>query len=141
MSNRKVGGGRRPVALAAALLLATSAAFGAATTDGSMGVVQNLSGNFLVPQTLGQLRGNNLFHSFSRFSILNGESATFTTSAAGLKHVIARVTGGEVSTIDGRLRLVSANAAPDFWLLNPSGVMVGANASFDVPAGLHLSTA
>ncbi len=137
-----------PLALAAALAAALSAtlggglAHGAAVTDGSMGAVQSLSGQFVVPQTLGQLRGNNLFHSFNSFSIARGEAATFTTTSAGLQHVIARITGGQASTLDGALSLqAGAGARPDFWLLNPNGVLVGAGASFDLPAGLHLSTA
>jgi len=36
--------------------------------------------NFVIPESLGKLAGNNLFHSFSTFNIDKGESATFTTS-------------------------------------------------------------
>lgn len=126
----------------AAGLCCTDAAHAGATTDGSVGAVQTLSGAFTVPQSLGALRGANLFHSFSRFSIASGESATFTTLDPGLRHVIARVTGGEASLLQGPLALVAAGGAkPDFFLVNPSGIVVGAGASFDVPGALHLSTA
>lgn len=114
----------------------------AAVTDGSVGAVQSLSGTMVVPQTLGTLRGTNLFHSFARFGIAAGESATFTTTDPGIRHVITRVTGGEASTLQGPLALQAAGGArPDFWLINPAGLLVGAGASFDVPAGLRLSTA
>lgn len=134
------------LAAAAIALLATatgaSTARAAATTDGSVGAVQTLSGAMLIPQTLGTVRGANLFHSFARFGIAAGESATFTTVDPGLRHVITRVTGGEASLLQGPLSLQAGGGArPDFWLLNPAGVMVGAGALFDLPAGLHLSTA
>ncbi|MBI5719741.1 MAG: filamentous hemagglutinin N-terminal domain-containing protein [Burkholderiales bacterium] len=113
-----------------------------AVTDGSVGAVQTLSGAMTVPQTLGTVRGGNLFHSFARFGIAVGESATFTTVDPGIRHVISRVTGGEASVLQGPLALLAGGGArPDFWLLNPAGVLVGAGASFDLPAGLHLSTA
>lgn len=138
---------RAAAALAvSALAVATAAAPGpvlaAAVTDGSAGAVQSLSGAMVVPQTLGTLRGANLFHSFARFGIAAGESATFTTTDPGIRHVITRVTGGEASLLQGPLALQAAGGArPDLWLVNPAGILVGAGASFDLPAGLHLSTA
>lgn len=129
-------------ALLILLLAAPGPTRAAATTDGSAGAVQTLSGRFTVPQSLGTVRGANLLHSFARFGIARGEAATFTTQDAGLRHVIARVTGGQASVLEGPLQLQAAGgASPDFWLLNPSGVLVGAGASFDVPAGLHLGAA
>ena len=128
-------------ALALALAAAWGTAQAAAVTDGTMGAVQSLSGNFTVPQTLGTLRGSNLFHSFGSFSILSGESATFLSSAA-VRNVIARVTGSEASLLQGLLALkAEGGARPEFFLLNPRGIVVTAGASFDLPAGLHLSTA
>jgi filamentous hemagglutinin family protein len=137
------------VALNVALNLALTSAFltpaaarAAAVTDGSVGAVQTLSGTFTVPQTLGTVRGNNLFHSFTRFGVAAGESATFTTSDAALRHVISRVTGTEPSLINGPVRLdAAAGSQPSFWFVNPNGIVVGAGGRFDVPASLHLSTA
>ncbi|MFO1327794.1 MAG: filamentous hemagglutinin N-terminal domain-containing protein [Rubrivivax sp.] len=131
----------RLLALACALACATAARAGA-LTDGSVGPVQGLSGAFTVPQALGTVRGTNLFHSFTRFGIGAGESATFTTTDGGLRHVIARVTGGEASVLQGPLALqAAAGSRPDFVLVNPGGVVIAAGARFDLPAGLHLSTA
>jgi filamentous hemagglutinin family protein len=133
---------RASLAAAAWAVLGAGAAHAGAVTDGSVGAVQSLSGAMTVPQTLGTVRGGNLFHSFARFGIAVGESATFTTVDPGIRHVIARVTGGEASVLQGPLGLLAGGGArPDFWLLNPAGVLVGAGASFNVPAGLHLSTA
>ena len=119
----------------------TTLAWAGAKTDGTVGQVQTLNGNFVVPQSLGTTKGANLFHSFQNFSIENGESATFTTATA-LQNVIARVTGGTASNINGLLKLTAANGSnPHFYFINPAGVIVGAGAAIDVPAGLHLSTA
>jgi len=134
--------GAAVLAFLATLAATPQPARAAAVTDGSAGAVQTLAGRFTVPQTLGTVRGANLLHSFARFGIDKGEAATFTTQDPGLRHVIARVTGGQASVLEGPLQLQAAGgASPDFWLLNPSGVVVGAGAHFDVPAGLHLGAA
>ena len=113
-----------------------------ALTDGSMGAVQSLSGRFVVPQSLGTVRGANLFHSFARFGISPGEAATFATADPGLRFVISRVTGGEPSLLQGPLQLQAVmGSRPDFVFINPAGITVMAGGQFDVPAGLHLSTA
>ena len=101
---------RHALALACVACLEALAgrALAGAVTDGSVGPVQSLSGAFTVPQALGTVRGANLFHSFARFGIAPGESATFSTTDAGLRHVIARVTGGEASLLQGPLLLTRA---------------------------------
>ncbi|MCK6433855.1 MAG: filamentous hemagglutinin N-terminal domain-containing protein [Aquabacterium sp.] len=138
---RSRGAGLRAVAAACAVLCWAGTAWAGATTDGTTGAVQSLSGAFTVPQSLGTQRGANLFHSFSRFSVGASESATFTTTDAGIAHVISRVTGGEATLIEGPVRLQAATgSAPSFWFVNPSGIVVGPGGVFDVPAGLHLGT-
>jgi filamentous hemagglutinin family protein len=108
-------------------------------TDGSMGAAQNLTGSqFQIPQNLGTTVGNNLFHSFSQFNLYQGESATFAGDNS-LKNVISRVTGGNVSTINGLLRSTIGHA--NFYFINPAGVTFGAEAQVDVPAAFHVSTA
>jgi len=124
----------------AVFLLALSAASQAdISTDGTMGPATNLTGpDYAITQDLGTRTGNNLFHSFQRFSIHSGESGTFSGDA-GINNVIGRVTGGEISNIDGVLRSTIPNA--DIYLINPSGIMVGQNASIDINGSLHISTA
>jgi filamentous hemagglutinin family protein len=118
------------------------AALAGAVTDGSVGAVQTLSGRFVVPQTLGSVKGGNLFHSFASFGVASGESATFTTSSAAIQNVITRVTGGTPSAIYGPLTLqAAAGSRPDFFFINPAGVLFGAGAQIDVPGGFHVSTA
>lgn len=112
-------------------------------TDGSLGqLAQTLTGpSYVIPQSLGKLAGNNLFHSFQTFSVNTGESAHFTTTTPGLSNVITRVTGGTPSQINGPLVLTANGATPNFYFINPAGVAFGAGASVDVPGALHVSTA
>lgn len=111
-------------------------------TDGTVGPVQTLNGFIELPQTLGTVVGNNLFHSFNRFDLTQDETAYFTTTAANLAHVIARVTGGTASKINGTLALLPATGSrPDFYFINPAGVTFGAHSMVDVPAAFHVSTA
>lgn len=89
--------------------------------------------------------GRNLFHSFDRFSIPTNGSAIFRiqnnpalTNPDNIQVVFARVIGGEVTSIDGLLQ-VENNA--DLFLLNPSGLVVGENASLQVGGSFVGSTA
>lgn len=78
------------------VLLMPTAVYAEVITDGSLGASTSLSGAMQIPQSLGTTTGNNLFHSFNRFNINTGESATFTGNNS-LANVISRVTGGQVS--------------------------------------------
>ena len=82
---------------------------------------------------LGEQAGPNLFHSFEQFSIGTDEVATFT-GPESVENVVSRVTGGEVSSIDGTLRSTIPNA--DVYLLNPAGLVFGPNGRLDV-GGSH----
>jgi filamentous hemagglutinin family protein len=127
---------------ALAFLLTTtslSPALGQVATDGTLGPKVNLSGNDIeVGANLGQIRGQNLFHSFERFGVQTNGKVTFT-GPGGLNNVISRVTGGQTSTIDGTL--ASTVPGADIYLVNPSGVVFGPNARLDVPGSFHASTA
>lgn len=114
-----------------------------AVTDSSWGrTPQTLSGTFTIPESMGKLAGTHLFHSFERFSIGTGESATFTTTTAAIQNLISRVSGTEASAINGPLSLVRLNGgSPNFFFINPNGVTFGAGAQIDVPASFHVSTA
>ena len=110
----------------------------AVVTDGSLGAGVNLIGpNFAVPSSLGRLAGGNLFHSFSQFSLISGESATFS-GPNSVHNILARVTGGSASSIDGLIH--SAIPGANFYLLNPNGVMLGPHASVDVSGSFAVTT-
>jgi filamentous hemagglutinin family protein len=108
-------------------------------TDGSVGPKVSLSGSSVdIGANLGTRLGDNLFHSFEKFGIATGQTATFTGPDT-VKNVISRVTGGEISNIDGTL--ASRVGQADLYFLNPAGVIFGPNAQLDVPGSFHVSTA
>src|SRR4029077_16082075 len=100
------------------------------TTDGSLGPASSLAGpNFMIPASLGRIAGGNLFQSFGQFNLSQGELATFS-GPTNVHNILARVTGGQVSSVDGTIRSTIAGA--NLYLLNPAGVIFGADASIDV---------
>ncbi|MEK0085909.1 filamentous hemagglutinin N-terminal domain-containing protein [Benzoatithermus flavus] len=108
-------------------------------TDGTLGPRLRLAGpEVTIPARLGQTRGKNLFHSFARFGVEEGQRVTFT-GPSGLRNIIGRVTGGAPSTIDGTLR--SKVPGADLWLLNPAGILFGPDARLAVQGSFHASTA
>jgi len=108
-------------------------------TDGTLGARVELPGkNFDITPDLGKQLGQNLFHSFDRFSLQAGESATFS-GPSQIQNIIARVTGGNPSTIDGTLRSTIPEA--ELYLINPYGILFGKNAKLDLQGGFHATTA
>jgi filamentous hemagglutinin family protein len=100
------------------------------TLDGSLGPQRTLTGpDYRIGAELGQTRGSNLFHSFGQFNIPTGGSVTFTGPPM-IANIVSRVTGGQPSAIDGALR--SEITGANLFLLNPSGVLFGPNASLNV---------
>jgi filamentous hemagglutinin family protein len=104
--------------------------------DNSIGTIVNPAGvnNFNI--TGGLQRGQNLFHSFTDFSIPTGGAANFT-NPQGNQSIITRVTGNVVSDINGTLNTNGAN----FLLINPKGVVFGTNAQLNVGKAFVTSTA
>lgn len=96
------------------------------------------NGEYAITQDLGTTAGNNLFHSFHRFNLEQGETATFS-GANHIENVISRVTGGSPSNINGTIKNTIPNA--DTYLLNPAGIMFGEQAQLDVQGSFHASTA
>jgi filamentous hemagglutinin family protein len=117
-------------------------AYGQIVRDGSLGQTAGpLTGpNFTIDvQNPGaQIRGANLFHSFSDFNVNTGQSATFT-GPSNISNIINRVTGANLSNIDGQLN--SQISGANFYLMNPNGVVVGPNASFNISGSVYLTTA
>ena len=105
-------------------------------------ISDNGSGNdYAVDAGLGKTVGSNLFFSFSQFSLATGESATFTNDAgvSGIQNILARVTGGGVSNIDGAINVNVDGAS--LYLMNPAGFIFGPNASLNVPGSFTVTTA
>jgi filamentous hemagglutinin family protein len=88
----------------------------------------------------GAQRGQNLFHSFREFNISAGRGAYFFSSNAAIQNILARVTGGNPSTILGTLGTFG-QGTPDLFLINPNGIVFGPNASLDVQGSFAATTA
>jgi filamentous hemagglutinin family protein len=131
------------IVLAAALLVSPSA-WGVPTgvvLDGSFGAAGALPGpNFTITAGMGRQVGTNLFQSFSQFNLTSSQSATFTAagSTGPIGNIIARVTGGSASSIDGAIN--SDIAGANLFLLNPSGVMFGPHAQVNVTGSFVVGT-
>ncbi|MGL5511237.1 MAG: filamentous hemagglutinin N-terminal domain-containing protein, partial [Microcoleaceae cyanobacterium] len=80
----------------------------------------------------------NLFHSFQRFNVPNGQTANFLATPQ-LKNILGRVTGGEASFINGLIQVTGGKA--NLFLMNPAGMIFGPNASLNIPAAFTATTA
>ncbi|MFQ4139982.1 CHAT domain-containing protein [Nodosilinea sp. PGN35] len=80
----------------------------------------------------------NLFHSFQQFGLSEGQIANFLANPA-LRNIVTQVVGGDPSVINGLLQVTGGN--PNFYLMNPSGIVFGANAQLNLPASFAATTA
>jgi filamentous hemagglutinin family protein len=119
------------------------------TADGTLGTTVTPSGATTYTITGGQFQGSaTLLQSFGDFSLPNTtdtahfdlSNASYGGAANGVNTVIGRVTGGNLSTINGQIQLTGGNA-PDLFLINPSGIVFGAGATLNVPGSFVASTA
>ena len=109
------------------------------TVDGRLSPAQTLAGpNYAITAGLGKQVGGNLFHSFGKFGLVQGESATFS-GPVSVTNVVGRVTGGAASSIDGAVR--SSIVGANLYLINPSGIVFGPNATVNVSGAFHAATA
>ena len=109
-----------------------------AATDGTDTVVTQ-DGN-QINITGGSFSGDaaNLFHSFEQFGLDQGQIATFLTDP-NTQNVLGRIVGGDPSVINGLVELTGSGA--NLYLINPAGVIFGADATLNVPASFMTTTA
>ena len=118
------------------LYFASNATLAQVTSDGTVNTIVNQNGN-IAEITGGETRGSNLFHSFQDFSVPTGNEAFFDNTN-DISNIFSRVTGGNISNIDGVIR---ANGSASLFLINPAGIIFGENARLDIGGSFYGSTA
>ncbi|BAZ40578.1 hypothetical protein NIES4101_65390 [Calothrix sp. NIES-4101] len=110
-------------------------------SDGTTNTIVNQNGsNFTIINGID--KGNNLFHSFSSFSVPTGGAAIFNlTNTPNITTIFSRVTGGNISNIDGLIQTLNANNSVSLFLMNPNGIMFGQNAKLDIGGSFVGTTA
>lgn len=125
------------------LLLGTSA-LAQVQSDGSTGTQVNFStiapcSDPICTITGGTQAGRNLFHSLSLFNLQSTQTGRFVPGI-GVQNILTRITGG-LSTIDGRIQVDNNGLNPNLFLINPAGIIFGANAQLNVPGSFVATTA
>ncbi|BAY30428.1 filamentous hemagglutinin family outer membrane protein [Nostoc carneum NIES-2107] len=110
-------------------------------SDVTTNTIVNQSGNDFTILN-GIEKGNNLFHSFSNFSVPTGGSAKFDlTNTPNITTIFSRVTGSNVSQIDGLIQTINSNNAVSLFLMNPNGIVFGKNAALNIGGSFVGTTA
>ncbi len=111
------------------------------TSDGTTNTTVNPNGNNFTILN-GIEKGNNLFHSFSNFSVPTGGSATFNLiNTPNITTIFSRVTGVNVSNIDGLISTINSSNPVSLFLMNPNGIIFGPNAKLDIGGSFVGTTA
>ena len=106
--------------------------------DGTGTNIQQNGGRFDIYGGTRSQDGGNLFHSFEAFGLSTGEIANFI-SAPEINNIFGRIVGGNPSIINGLIQVMGENS--HLFLMNPAGIVLGQNASLNVPGDFFATTA
>lgn len=85
----------------------------------------------------GTIKGNNLFHSFQKFSIAPNDTALFQ-NRTNVTNILTRITGGSLSKIEGTLQ---TQGTANLFLVNPNGIIFGPKAQLNIGGSFLATTA
>ncbi|WP_016950241.1 CHAT domain-containing protein [Anabaena sp. PCC 7108] len=120
-------------------LSAIAPATGQITPATGGGSVVNTHGNQIDISGGNLSRDNaNLFHSFQKFGLDSNQTANFLSNP-NIRNILGRVIGGDPSIINGLLQVIGGNS--NLFLINPSGIVFGANARLNIPGDFTATTA
>ncbi len=90
--------------------------------------------------TGGQLSGDgaNLFHSLQQLGLSADQIANFLSNP-NIRNILTRVVGGDPSVINGLIQVTGGHS--NLFIMNPAGVIFGADARLNVPADFVVTTA
>ena len=106
--------------------------------DGTMTVVTQEGDQFTINGGTFSEDGENLFHSFQEFNLDLEQIASFIANPE-INNIFSRVVGGNPSILNGLIEVVDGNS--NLFLMNPSGIVFGNNASLSVPRDFTATTA
>ena len=113
-----------------------SQAYSQISPDGTTNTTVNSTDNTITIDS-GDRAGDNLFHSFEQFDLPSGSEAFFNNQS-DIANIFSRVTGGDISQIEG---LIRANGNASLFLINPAGIVFGEGAALDIGGSFTASTA
>ncbi|WP_445250590.1 two-partner secretion domain-containing protein, partial [Microcoleus sp. OTE_8_concoct_300] len=88
----------------------------------------------------GKTSDTNLFHSFREFGLSDKQIANFISNP-NILNILVRINGGNPSFINGKIQVSAGSGTPNLFLMNPSGIIFGNNASLDVKGSFTATTA
>ena len=106
-------------------------------TLGNQRSIVNQTNNLRQEIRGGARRGNALFHSFREFNVGNNQRVFFV-NPAGVGNVFTRVTGNNLSRINGTLGVLGK---ANLFLINPNGIIFGEGAKLDINGSFIGTTA
>ncbi len=106
--------------------------------DGTNTIVNRNRNQFTING--GQLSSDrtNLFYTFTKFNLNSGQIANFQ-SQPNIQNILSIIKGGSISQINGLLQVTGGNS--HLFLINPSGIIFGPNASLNLPGSFTVTTA